>query len=65
MKLPASKPIYLETHRLVEKICKIMTFVLLNVTVPSFVIPKAILCLSLYFTTDLGPDAFDLPLPLW
>lgn len=29
------------------------------------IVPKAILCVFLYFTSDSGEDAFELPLPMW
>lgn len=28
-------------------------------------LPKAIYCYLIYFTTDLGPNAFQLPIPTW
>lgn len=61
----ASKPLYMKTHRIVEKFSKIMKFVIVDVTVPGFIIPKAIFSFYVYFTTDLGADAFELPVPTW
>lgn len=62
---PGSAKIYIKTHGLVEKLCKIMYFVIVNVTVPGFILPKAFICFVVYFTTNSGSDAFELPLPIW
>lgn len=56
---------YEKTNRLTEKISKIMLFAIVYVSVPGFVLPTGIYCFFKYFTTDLGPDAFELPIPVW
>lgn len=48
-----------------EKFCKIKNFVIMNITAPGFVLPKAILCVFVYFTTESKADAFELPFPMW
>lgn len=54
-----------ETNELVEKLSKIIDFLIVRVSVPGSLLPKAIFCLFIYFTTDLGHDAFKLSIPLW
>lgn len=65
LKYPRSKAMYEKTNRLVEKISKFISFVIVYVSIPAFVLPKAIYCLFIYYTTDLGPDSFELPIPTW
>lgn len=62
---PTSKTICEKTNKLVEKWCKIGFFVLKYVISSCFIFPKAIISFLIYFTTDLGNDSFDLPLPMW
>lgn len=61
---PKSKRLYNETDRLVENISRIIQFAILYASPVGFVLPKGLLSFSLYFTTDLENDAFDLSLPL-
>ena len=61
---PASTPIYIETDKLVEKLNAIMYFLITRVSAPSFVLPKFFASYFVYFTTDMGNDAFELPLPM-
>lgn len=56
---------YEETNQTVEKWCKIVYIVLVKLSVPCIVLPKSIYSLIIYFITDLGPDAFELPIPVW
>ena len=56
---------YEKTDRLVEKISKIIEILIVYVSPPSFVLPNAVYSYFVYFTTDLGPDAFELPFPTW
>lgn len=65
LKYLRSKATFERTNELTEKLCKIIYFLLVYVTVPGFVLPKAIYCFFIYFTTDLGNDAFELSLPTW
>lgn len=62
---PASNVIYIEVVDRVEKWSRFIHFVMLKVSIPCFVLPKYIVCFYLYFTTDMGNDAFELPLPIW
>lgn len=61
----ASIDIHEATNRQIEKICRILHMAMSKVP-PHFVIwPKYFGCLGIYFTTDLGREAFELPIPLW
>lgn len=56
---------YCATNRQVAKICKILDVGMAKV-MPQFMIwPKFIACFVIYFITDLGSEAFELPLPAW
>lgn len=65
LKYSKSKKMYEKTNRLVEKWCKIAYFVIVKMSVPGFILPKALVSLFIYYTTDSGPDAFELPIPVW
>lgn len=65
LKTPKSKAIFEKTNQLVEKYSKIGLFVIKNVIVPCFIFPKAIVSFFIYFTTNLGNDAFYLPASIW
>lgn len=56
---------YKKTDRLTEKIGKGIQLVIVYISVPGFVLPKGIYSLFMYFTTNLGRDAFELPIPTW
>lgn len=64
LKYPASKKIYMDTLRKIERYCKLITTIVFA-TQLGFVLPKAVHCFYIYFTTDAGPNAFELPLPTW
>lgn len=56
---------YEKTNRQIEVVSKITHFVMVKISAPLFVLPKALLCYFLYFTTDLGSNAFELSIPTW
>lgn len=60
-----SRSMYEKINHRMEKLSKIVYFGVVGVTVPGFIIPKALVSYFKYFTTDLGADAFDLPMPTW
>lgn len=64
-KYPASRPMYEETNRTVEKWTEIVAFVMAKATPLSWIAPKVIISYYLYFTSDMGDGAFELPLPIW
>lgn len=63
-KNPASKAIYAETNRQVEKWSKFIILGIAKVTPFFLVWPKFVVSLVTYFTTDLGSDALELPFPM-
>lgn len=65
LKISASKETYHKTNQLVEKICEIAFFALKYVGGAFFIVPKVAVSYFKYFTTDLGNDAFYLPIPIW
>lgn len=62
---PASRAIHERTNQLIDKLCKIAYFAAMKLGVPGFVLPKAIISYFIYFTTDAGGAAFDLPFQAW
>lgn len=56
---------YEQTNRLTEKICKFMYVFMVYAAAPFFILPKAFYSFIMYFTTDLGNGAFELPIPTW
>lgn len=64
LKCVASRALYEKSNHLMEKLSRIVYFIAVG-GVLGVVIPKAIVCFFKYYTTNLGRDAFDLPLPTW
>lgn len=62
---PESKVICEKMNEFVETYSKIGMSVLKYVVVPSVIFPKVFISFFIYFTTDVGNDALDLPLPMW
>lgn len=60
-----SRAMYEETNYLMEKIGKIVYITVVCVTVPGFVIPKAIVSYYRYYIINMGNDAFVLSIPTW
>lgn len=65
LKYPASRKIYEKIDPKVEKWCKIIFFMNMKVCFPIGMSSEFIYSFILYFTTDLGNDAFQVPLPFW
>lgn len=61
----AAAAIYAKTHQLIEKLCEILYIVIAQATPAIWIVPKCFGSLFFYLTTDLGNDAFELPLPMW
>lgn len=55
---------YKRTHYLAEKMCKILDLVVGKLSPTIWIWSKCFKCYFVYFTTDLGGDAFELPLPM-
>lgn len=62
---PVSKTIYTKTHENIQKVVKISMFAFPGMTPFVVTIPPFIVSFSTYFTTDLGPEVLELPLPMW
>lgn len=65
LKNPATQKLYKKTNQRVETVCRVIDVISLKILAPGFVLPKAIFSYFQYFRTDLGPDAFELSLPVW
>lgn len=62
---PASKSRYEKVNQLLEKYSAIGFFVMAKVTPVCWIFPKAIICYCIYFMTDSGNTAFELPMFFW
>lgn len=61
----SSKVIYEDTNRLLEKISGFLRVFFLKV-LPQFMIwPTFVMSFAKYFVTDLGADAFEMPILVW
>lgn len=65
LKYRTPKSIYEQTHQNVEKWTAIVDLFVAKSTVFSSISPKLIVSLVAYFSTDLGNEAFVLPIPMW
>lgn len=65
LKNARSKEIYEDTNRLLEKISGILFIAFVKVVPQLMIWPTFALSFAKYFATDLGADAFQLPLFLW
>lgn len=61
----ANDSIYRESNQFEEKLSKIICFVMIEITPNCIFLPWTTYTLILYFLTDLGADAFELPQPMW
>lgn len=62
---PASKDMFEKTNMQVKKLCKIAYFAIVNVSIPCITLPEAIYSYFIYYTTNLGGNAFELSIPFW
>lgn len=62
---PAAKAIFCRTNQLVEKCTQIICLVVSKLTPIFWVTAQITGCIFVYFFTDLGNDAFDLPIGMW
>lgn len=65
LKYPVSKELFEKTNYQIETMSKVAFFVMVKLSVPGFILPKAFVSYFKYLTTDLGPNAFDLSIPAW
>lgn len=59
------KSVYEEVNRVAEKWSKLAFLLLTLVTPIGFFFPKVAFIYFIYYTTDAGSDAFDLPFFMW
>lgn len=60
-----SRTVFEKTNELVEKWTRIGMFMMKNVFIPCAITLEVTVSFFIYFTTDAGNDAFDLPFPMW
>lgn len=65
LKRPILRAMYKNTRKNSEKVSKIVYFLIVHLAIPFVVLPRAILCYAIYYITDAGSDAFELPIPTW
>ena len=65
LKYTASKSMFRTTNQIVEIMSRIIFFIMLKLTPALTYVPWSIYIYFNYFTTDLGNDAFELPMPIW
>lgn len=65
LKNPTSMAKYEKANVLVETLSEAIQIIVVYVSSPGFVLPKAIYSFFMYSNGDLGPDAFELPFPTW
>lgn len=56
---------YEKVNEKIEYQSKILYIALFQITIPGLLMPNLILSFFLYFSTDLGPNAFQLAFPIW
>lgn len=56
---------YKNINQKVEKWSKIIVLITMIVVYPSVMFSKFVISFLLYFTMDMGEDAFELPFPYW
>lgn len=54
-----------QTNQFEEKLSKILFFIMIKLTPAFGILPWFIYVFFVYFTSDLGPEAFKLPFPMW
>lgn len=64
LKHSESKNLYEEMGRLIELSTEAIAFVFVVILPPTFILPKSLLSIFAYYTTDLGNDALELPFPM-
>lgn len=57
--------IFHETMKLIEKLSEITFFVMVKVTPITACLLRCAYTFFIYFTTDAGNAAFELPFPMW
>lgn len=62
---PKSMKLIVKTNQQAEKLAKILFLVIVKMTFACGAVPWIICTYFIYFTTNLGPEAFVLPAATW
>lgn len=62
---PKSMALFSKTNQQVERFSEIIYMLGMKVILQCVMLPKIIVSYAIYFITDSGSDAFQLPIPLW
>lgn len=62
---PAMMTMYVNINQQIEKFSEIICLVMGKAAPIFFVVPQFVVSFVKYFTTDLGPDAFELSMLMW
>lgn len=65
LKYPESAALFEETNRFIKKCGKIISFVAMKLVLNVVILLQCIGCFIKYIFTDMGNDAFVLPIPMW
>lgn len=65
VKNPVSKTIHNQTKQQIEKHFRRLDIILVKATPVCVTLPMFIISFVAYFTTDIGADAFELPVHMW
>lgn len=65
LKYSASRSIFNETVQFEHKLSELIFVVMVKHTIRCALLPFLIYTYFVHFTTDSGPEAFELPFPLW
>lgn len=65
LQYPESQKIYEKINPKVEEWCKLIYFLNMKVFFPTVMSMKFVFSFVQYFMTNLGNDAFEVPLPFW
>lgn len=65
LKYHASVALFEDTNRLIEKCGKFVTFAILKLFLNGVILLQCLGCFGNYIFTDMGNDAFVLPVPMW
>lgn len=65
MQNPESNGIFSKANQQVEKMSKIIFYVVIKILVHCFMMPRFIISFFIYFTTKSVNDTLELPIPMW
>lgn len=65
LKYPASKELFENTNRIVEKVSELLFVIIAKVSPLLSCLPKFFVCFFVYFSAGLESDPFEMPFPTW